>query len=201
VPIFRSPLQAQILLRVLTDAAARTAADLARVLDAPEATVVREVRRLLDAGLLRGERVGRATVLHPDESNPATAPLRQLLVVTYGPALLLEAALAGVPGIEEAYVHGSWAARFSGEPGGPPGDVDVLVVGAADRAGVHRAADEVEQAVGREVNVTFVSAQRWRDGDEPFLAQVRSRPLVALRIEPQGDASWRGSKDGRRSTS
>jgi DNA-binding transcriptional ArsR family regulator len=202
VPIFRSALQAQLLLRVLLDPPGRTAAELARVLDAPEATVSREVRRLLDAGLLRGEQVGRATLVHPDEGNPATAPLRQLLVVTYGPAQLIEQALSGIPGIEAVYVHGSWAARFHGEPGGPPGDVDVLVVGGPDRAGVHAALDGVEQAVRREVNVTFLSEQRWRDGDEPFLVQVRSRPLVPLRLGPQEGAAWTGgSRAERRSIS
>ena len=44
---------------------------------------------VLDAGLLRGERIGRAVVLRAAKDNPATATLRQLLVVTYGPARLL----------------------------------------------------------------------------------------------------------------
>ncbi len=70
-PIFRSDLQARILLHLLTGDAGVTAADLARTLEAPEPTVSREVRRLLAAGLLRGERVGRATLLHPAEDNPA----------------------------------------------------------------------------------------------------------------------------------
>ena len=118
---------------VLTSDGGVTAAELARQLGAPEATVSRESRRLLDAGLLRGERVGRAFVLHSAEDNPATAPLRQLLVVSYGPARLWEQALAGVPGIEAAYVYGSWAARFRGEPGKTPGDVDVLIVGQPKR--------------------------------------------------------------------
>lgn len=90
VPIFRSALQARLLLQVLTSDGGVTAAELARQLDAPEATVSRESRRLLDAGLLRGERVGRAIVLQSADDNPATAPLRQLLVVTYGPARLLD---------------------------------------------------------------------------------------------------------------
>lgn len=82
LPIFRSALQARLLLQILTSEEGLTAADLARDLDEPEPTVFRETCRLLNAGLLRGERVGRALVLRPAEDNPATAPLRQLLVVT-----------------------------------------------------------------------------------------------------------------------
>lgn len=175
---------------MLTSDEGMTSAALARALDAPEATVSREVRRLVDAGLLRGERVGRATVLHPATDNPATAPLRQLLVVTYGPARLLEQALAGVKGIGEAYVHGSWAARFHGEPGKAPGDIDVLLVGTPHRGAVDAALEGLETQLARDINVTYVSPERW-SGDEPFIRTVRSRPLVRLQLgdTPQAAAS------------
>ncbi|NYI42728.1 hypothetical protein [Demequina lutea] len=182
LPIFRSALQARLLLRVLTSGEGLTAADLARDLEEPEPTVFRETRRLLDAGLLRGERIGRALVLKPAEDNPATAPLRQLLVVTYGPHLLIGRALAGLAGIDEAYIHGSWAARFHGEVGGPPGDIDVLVVGQPDRRAVDAALAGLETELGREVNVTYVSEERWRSADDAFIGTVRSRPLVPLEM-------------------
>lgn len=182
LPIFRSALQARVLLRVLTADAGMTAADLARALDAPEPSVTREVRRLLRSGFLRGERVGRAVLLHPAEGNPATAPLRQLLIVTFGPSQLLEAALAGIDGVDEAAIYGSWAARYHGEPGHVPGDIDVMVVGNPNRMRVDDAIDSVERAVGREVNVTYVSPSRWNDETDPFIATVRSRPLVRLAV-------------------
>jgi DNA-binding transcriptional ArsR family regulator len=185
VPIFRSALQARLLLQVLTSDAGATAAELARRLGAPEPTVSREARRLLDAGLLRGEHVGRAVVLRAAQDNPATAPLRQLLVVTYGPSRLLEQALAGVAGIAQAYVHGSWAARFHGEMGKSPGDVDVLIVGRPDRGAVDAALDGLEARLGREVNVTYVSPQRWAGTDDPFVTTVRARPLVELDVGSQ----------------
>ena len=59
-------------------------------------------------------------------------PLTDLLAVTYGPLPVLSDLLAGVEGITHAFIYGSWAARYTGEPGPVPGDVDVLVVGAAD---------------------------------------------------------------------
>jgi predicted nucleotidyltransferase len=39
--------------------------------------------------------------------------------------------LATIDGVAEAYIYGSWAARYHGEPGSIPADVDVLVVGTA----------------------------------------------------------------------
>jgi len=188
IPIFRSSLQARLLLRVLTDDEPRTITDLARLLGtlaavadaAPEPTVYREVRRPMDADLVTGTRVGRSVVVRPADDNPATVPLRQLLVVTYGPVPYLERALSGVEGITEAYIYGSWAARWHGEVGPAPGDVDVLVVGTPDRDAVYDALDGIDSALGREVNVTFASPERWASGNETFLAALRDRPLVRL---------------------
>ena len=189
IPIFRSALQARLLLRVLTDDEPRTITDLAHVLDAPEPTVHREVRRLKDAGLVTGTRVGRSMVVRPADDNPATSPLRQLLVVTYGPVSFLERALSGIDWIAEAYVYGSWAARWHGEVGPAPGDVDVLVVGTPDRDAVYDALDGVDSALGREVNVTFVSPERWASGEETFLTALRERPLVRLTLGRESGAA------------
>ncbi len=186
LPIFRSALQARLLLTVLTAKTGATATDLARTLDEPEPTVFREVRRLLRAGLLHGEAVGRAVVLTAAEDNPLTSPLRQLLVVAFGPGLLIEQALESVHGIDEAYIHGSWAARYRGEPGGPPGDVDLMLVGVPDRREVDAALDGLEARLGREVNVTYVSPQRWTDPRDAFLGTVHSSPLVRLDLRARG---------------
>ncbi len=191
IPIFRSVLQARLLLRVLTDDESRTITDLAHVLDAPEPTVYREARRLMDADLITGTRVGRSVVLRPADDNPATSPLRQLLVVTLGPVPFLERALSGVDGITEAYIYGSWAARWHGEVGPAPGDVDMLVVGTPHRDAVYDALDGIDSALGREVNVTFVSREHWASGEEPFLAALRDRPLVRLALAGQVPPSSR----------
>ena len=199
MPIFRSSLQARLLLRVLTDAEPHTIADLARLLGAPEPTVYREVRRLLAAGVITGTRVGRSVVVHPADDNPATVPLRQLLVVTHGPAPYLERALSGIAGIDAAYVYGSWAARWHGEVGTAPGDVDVLIVGTPDRDAVYDALEGIDSVLGREVNVSFVTPERWASGDETFLAAIHKRPLVPLRLDGPGGTvrQWLGNKVGQ----
>lgn len=180
MPVFRSGLQARLLLEVLTRDSGSTAADLARVLEAPPATVSREARRLVDAGLLRATRVGRAAVLRPVETNPATAPLRQLLLVTFGPRVLIRQRLGLIEGVEEAYIHGSWAARSLGVPGPSPGDVDVVVVGAVSRRDVDVALEGLESRIGREVNVTYVSVRRWSAAQDVAVASIRSGPLIRL---------------------
>ena len=119
--------------------------------------------------------------------------------MTYGPAAYLDRAFSGIDGATEAYVYGSWAARRRGEVDPAPCDVDVLVVGTPDREAVCDALDGVDSALGREVNITFVSPERWASSEESFLAALRERPLVRLTLGRETGASawWPGSRDER----
>lgn len=183
MPIFRSPLQAEVLLHVLVSSPtdpAPTAADLARRLDRPEPSVAREVRRLLGTGVIRGERRGRLVLLHPDETNPATEPLRQLLTVTFGPAVHLRHALVGLAGLEAAYVHGPWAARYAGQHGPAPQEIGLVIVGSPDRQQVDQTLREAQAALHRSFAVTYVTPRRWAAADVPFLAQIKSGPLTPV---------------------
>ena len=181
--IFRSQLQGELLAQVLLAPRAASVSELARALDAPVATVHREVARLASAGVLVTTRFGRALVVTANDDNPAVAPLRDLVLIAFGPRQVVLDEFAPLAGVEQLFIFGSWAARYLGEAGPVPGDVDVLVVGSLDRDAVYDAAERAAQRLHREVNPTVVSAPRWASGDEPFLRQVRSRPLVSL-LEP-----------------
>jgi DNA-binding transcriptional ArsR family regulator len=178
--IFRSQLQGELLARVLLGPRELTISDLARALGAPVATVHREVARLEDAGVLTSTRVGRARLVSANEDNPALRPLRELVMVTFGPRQVVAEEFAGIARADEVLIFGSWAARYAGDAGRPPGDVDVLVVGDADRDEVFDAAQRAAERLGREVNATVVSRQRWSEAAEPFLQEVRRRPLVSV---------------------
>lgn len=183
-PLFRSDTQGEILARILLNPdRSYTTAELARAVRAPYATAHREVHRLVDAGLLSEERVGRAIRLAANTASPEFAPLTELLRLSYGPAVVVPRSLASVSGIEELYIYGSWAARRAGEKGDAPGDVDVLVVGNPSRSAIADAALVAEQALGREVNIRIVSPGAWRDGKDLFVKTVRERPRFRLDLD------------------
>src|SRR3954463_15542922 len=111
-------------------------AELACEIGADPGNLHADVQRLVQAGVLADRRVGRTRLLRADASSPLVRPLTDLPLVAYGPKPLLEIALSGEPGIESALIVGSWAARYHGEPGPPPGDVDLVVIGEPDRDAV-----------------------------------------------------------------
>jgi predicted nucleotidyltransferase len=129
-------------------------------------------------------RRGQARLIRAETSGPVSGPLTDLLAVTYGPQPVLSDLLSGVSGAEQAYIYGSWAARYLGEPGRVPHDVDVLVIGTANENDLYDIAREAEGRLGREVNISTVSPGYWESPDpaDSFMRHVRERPLLRLEL-------------------
>lgn len=77
-------------------------------------------------------------------------------------------------------IFGSWAARYAGQPGPPPGDIEVLVVGRPLRSSLYDAAHRAEMAIGKPVNVTIRSRRTWLKEPDRFVQQLRDGPLVRV---------------------
>ena len=161
-----------------------TLAEAGRLIDASPKVMHTEADRLVTAGLVREARRGRARLLSAETSGPVTRPLTDLLAVTYGPLPVLTDLLSRVEGVGQAYIYGSWAARYLGEPGPVPQDVDVLAVGTASDDDLYEAAREAEVRLGREVNISGVGLQYWEAPDpaDSFMRHVKERPLVKLKL-------------------
>lgn len=180
LPLLRSHAQGEILAWVLLTPGEHSIADIARSTGASEATVLREIDRLSSTGFVTERRQGRARMIASNPGNPATQPLTTLLAVTFGPVPVLRERLKDTAGIDLASIYGSWAARATGVVGPPPQDVDVLVVGGVSRAEIWAIAEEAGSALHRPVNATVIDRDTWTAGTSPFVATLRSRPLVTL---------------------
>jgi hypothetical protein len=180
LPLLRSRLQAELLtLVLLTPGREWTLSELAARVGASVSSAQREVARAEQTGVIASRRVGR-TRLVTAASSPLTGPLTELLLRSFGPRQVLAEELAAVDGIEAAYLFGSWAARYAGQEGRPPADLDVLVIGKPDRDALDDAAQRAGRRVAREVSVTIRSPQWWREGTDGFHAEITRRPLVPV---------------------
>jgi DNA-binding transcriptional ArsR family regulator len=181
LPIFRSDGQARLLARLyLRPERATTLSALARELDLSHTTLSREADKLERAGLIRSERVGNQRRLHPNEESVYFPALRDLLLRAFGPVPLMERALRRTAGIEKAFLYGSWAARYLGEAGDAPNDLDLLVVGSPQRTALARVGRDLEHQLGYDVNPTVVPAAEWESKKSGFLQSVARGPLVEL---------------------
>ena len=179
-PTFRSRTQGDLLALVLLHPDQEwTVSDLARQLGVPLTTVQSEVGRLADGGVLATRKVGRSRVVRANLSSPSVPPLTQLTLVTFGPQTVVGDEFAGLSA-ERVVVFGSWAARYHGETGDLPADIDVLVVAdGIDRADLYAAAERAEARLAMPVNPVLRPAGSWdAPGKDALLVQVKSRPYV-----------------------
>ncbi len=158
----------------------QTLADLEAATGIPQQTVSREVARLLSADLIAGRRVGRMLFVSPNQANLYFPELSGLLLKALGPRSVLAERLHDIAGIEEAHLFGSWARRYLGEVGPPPGDIDLVVVGDPDVDEVYEAARQAGIVLGQEVNPTILTQREWRDARSGFVRQIRDSALVSL---------------------
>jgi len=134
LPLLRSPFQGELLAWLfLHPDDEYSATDLANRFRVSLATASREADRLTAAGLITERRTGNLRLLRAKIDTVVARPLTDLLAVTFGPLAILGEILSRIAGVDEAHIYGSWAARYRGEPGAVPRDVDVLVVGDARR--------------------------------------------------------------------
>lgn len=181
LPVFRSRLQGELLALTLADPEREwTIDELAQRSGEPYPTVATEVRRLEQAEVLEAVKVGRTKLLRANRDSPYLRPLAQLATMAFGPPAVIAAEFADVEGIGAIFVYGSWAARYKGEPGPAPRDIDVLVLGYPDRDDLFDAAQRAQRRLGREVNVIQRTRRQWETATDGFTEQVRSSPMVEV---------------------
>ena len=172
-PTFRSRLQGELLALVLLHPDREwTVGELAGRLVVPVTTVQGEVARLAEGAVLATRKVGRTRVVRANTAN-------QLTLVTFGPQTVVAEEFDGL-GADRVVVFGSWAARYHGEPGPAPADIDVLLVGdGLDRGVVYAAAERAEGRLKIPVNPVLRPAGSWDDPDgDALMTEIQARPYV-----------------------
>ena len=184
-PVLRSVAQGNILAELFADPdTEHSITALAAGAHTSVQTASREIDRAEAARIVTSRRIGNTRLVRADATNPLYRPYAEIVLATYGPPAVLRQELASVGGVEKLYVFGSWAARYEGEPGRAPNDIDVLVVGDPDREEVYEAAERAERRLEVAVQVTIRSSADWESRSDPFIAELHSRPLVSLFEEP-----------------
>lgn len=180
LPLFRSQHQAELLLWLyLHPDTEYGLSDLAQRLGVPLSTLHREVVRLDQAGLIRSRPLGRNRLLRANIEHPAAPALTQLLEVTFGPRVVV-AEEFDIPGAVEVVIFGSWAARYRGQTGPAPRDIDVLVIGEVDRAAVYEAADRTHARLEVEVNPVVRSTRQWNEPADALIKHIKASPHVVV---------------------
>jgi predicted nucleotidyltransferase len=155
-----------------------TVTELTQQTAASRSSIQRELARLLDAGILEREERGRASIYRLADS-PVRGPLSELIEVTVGVVPRLTERLRRLAGIDVAVVYGSWASG----PVSPDSDIDLLVVGSVGYPELVSEVAEIEETVGREIDVKLYTAEQLQsrlDEGSGFLRTALSGPTLPL---------------------
>lgn len=185
-PIFRSQLQADLLVLLLLGDVEESVTNLAAAVRGDVGNTHREIERLERAGITVSRRVGRTRLVQANRNAPFYRSLSELVMATMGPAYVLARELVDLDGVESASIFGSWAARMAGEEGPAPNDIDLLVIGTPDRDDLYERARAASTMLGRDVNPVVISPRRWHDAPDGFARELASRPRVPVISRREG---------------
>jgi predicted nucleotidyltransferase len=146
--------------------------EIARVTGKAPGTLLRELNRLADAGVLIRKPVGNQVHFQADTGCAIYEDLRNLLKKTVGIIDVLREALAPLADkIHVAFVYGS-VARGNERAGS---DLDFMIIGEAKFADVVEALGHAQEVLRREINPALFPAREFRRkvaAGEPFLERV-----------------------------
>jgi len=133
--------------------------ELAEFLQTTPSSLQRELKALVNSGILQRRREGTRIYFKAETQSPLFPELRGLLEKTAGLLPTLQQALEPLKDrIDCAFVYGSVARREEHARS----DVDLLVIGAVGQAELAPAVRKAEGRLGREVNVTSFSTIEFR---------------------------------------
>jgi predicted nucleotidyltransferase len=172
--------------------------ELAQFLGTSPSSLQRELKALVEGGILETRREGTRAYFRADTRSPVFPELRGLIEKTAGVVPTLRTTLGPFERrIVCAFVYGSVARREEHARS----DIDLLVVGDAGLADLTSALRKAEARLGREINVTSYSAAEFRRkaaAKEHFLSEVLRGPKQFVKGD-QGDVDHLIGKP-RRST-
>ncbi len=152
---------------------------ISRALGVSVGTTARELERLVDAGLVTRSTEGRQVYFQAAADSPLFDAVRTIVRRTVAAPDVLRRHLAGLRGIERAFIYGSYARGDET----PASAIDLMIVGSPD---VDELTDRVvvaEGELGRPVSYTILTERelerRRRRGDR-FVAAVDSGPTLPV---------------------
>jgi predicted nucleotidyltransferase len=132
---------------------------LARMTGITLGPVQRELRQLVDAGLVTKKTLGTQTLFSANEASPIFAEMRAIVAKTVGIRDILLAALSPLAAnIDLAFVYGSVARSREGQQS----DVDLMIVGGVHFADVVDRIANAQKTLNREINPTIYTANEFK---------------------------------------
>ena len=153
---------------------------IARATGAGMGSLQRELKQLTVAGVIQRSEIGQQAFFKANADCPVFHELRNLIIKTFGVADVIRTALSPLADkIQTAFIFGS---MVSGEIK-QDSDLDVMIIGKIEFAGVVAALSPAQETLAREINPAVYPPEEFRSKlteGHHFLKTVLSAPKIFL---------------------
>lgn len=159
--------------------------EVVRLADVGKGSVVREIKKMTEAGLLVTYQQGNQQHYQANPDNPVYEELKAITRKTFGVQNVVKEALVSVlTHCDMAFIYGS-VAKGKEHAGS---DIDVLLVGQDLSYGdIMALLEPAEHQLGRAINPTLFTPEEFRerkDNQQSFVTRLMEQPKLWLTTEP-----------------
>lgn len=152
--------------------------EMARKLRLDDGNLARKLRELEREGILAGQDRGRERYYSINKDFPLLKEYKQIVLKTAGLEGILRNLLQSIPGVEEAFLFGSYAKNQMD----PMSDIDLLVVGDFDTVELRKKLSRVQETLSREINLISLGKAEYkkRKKQDLFIQSLQKSKKVKL---------------------
>jgi len=153
--------------------------ELERILGYSAGSIRRELLKFKEDRLFTTEKVGNLLYYSLNTDHPLFEELKGIVSKTVGVEGSLKKAISSVPGIEFAFIYGSFA---SGKEN-VSSDIDLMIIGDPDSSSVNQKITALERRLKREINLSLHSLKDYRDrkmSKSGFIQDLLKKPKIMI---------------------
>lgn len=164
--------------------------ELERITGISVGNIRRELNRLMEDRLFVCNKKGNSLYYRLNKHHPFYRELKTLLLSAIGMEIELKKVFAGFPGIEEAFIFGSYASGKARSDS----DIDLMIIGSPDRNKLIKLVSDFEEKYRRPINFQVYSREninRKKTSNNSFIGRIFEGPRIILK----GDMDETGVSD------
>jgi predicted nucleotidyltransferase len=153
--------------------------ELARKLFLDKRNLVKKIRELEQEGLLISQQRGNLKLYSINDKFSLYKEYRNIILKTLGFEETLRTRLKEVPGIEQAYIYGSYADNKMNAHS----DIDLLIIGKHKISVLQKIISRFQRELDREINVVNMDKNEFlnrRKNKDPFIANIFKKNPIGL---------------------
>ncbi len=152
--------------------------EMARKFSLDDGNLSRKLKELAGEGILKCRESANACYYSLNRGYPLLKEYKGIVLKTIGLEQKLRDALAGIKGIEQALIFGSYAKGAMDAAS----DIDLLVVGDHDTLALQKAIVKIQKEMDREINMISVGPREYKEKlkKDPFLKSLTTKKKVQL---------------------